>query len=181
MIKDQYLVDKLKRGDLKALDEVYLTYKGEFCLFAGKFGLSAEDSLDLYQETMLSFYDNVHQNKLTQLTSTLKTYLFAIGKFKIYKHLDKAKRFEAEEKLIYISEELRLFEVDIQEERQQDLEKAFQRLGAKCREILNLFYYEGMGLDEILHALNYTSKDVLKSQKSRCLKQLKEFVKKDHE
>jgi DNA-directed RNA polymerase specialized sigma subunit len=42
---------------------------------------------------------------------------------------------------------------------------------------LQLFYYEEKKLDEIQEQLGYTSKDVLKSQKSRCLKQLKELIK----
>ncbi len=181
MIKDQYVVDKLKQNDLKALDEVYLTYKKEFILFARTFSISEDAIADVYQETIISLYENIQNKKLEHLTSTLKTYLFAIGKFKIYKQLNKNKRLNHEGNSIHISEEMQLFETEVNDERQRKLQTALKQLGSKCQKILELYYYNGMTLDEIRTELDYTSKDVLKSQKSRCLKQLKELVKKSYE
>ncbi|MEX2350108.1 MAG: sigma-70 family RNA polymerase sigma factor [Flavobacteriaceae bacterium] len=181
MIKDQYVVDKLKEEDLKTLDEVYLTYKKEFILFARTFSIPEDDIADVYQETIISLYENIQNKKLEHLTSTLKTYLFAIGKFKIYKQLQKNKSLTHGGNVIHISEEMQVFETEVDGERQQLLKKGLQQLGAKCRKILELYYYKGMTLDEIQAELDYTSKDVLKSQKSRCLKQLKELVKKSYE
>ena len=58
------------------------------------------------------------------------------------------------------------------------LQTAFENLGEQCKKVIQLFYYEEKKLDEILTILNYTNKDVLKSQKSRCMKQLKDLKKK---
>ena len=44
--------------------------------------------------------------------------------------------------------------------------------------ILKLFYYQGYNLDEIQEILEYSNKKVLKSQKSRCIRQLKDLVQK---
>ncbi len=180
MIKDQYVIDKLKEKDLRTLDEVYLTYKKEFFLFAKSFSLPVGDIDDIYQETIISLYENVQNKKLENLSSTLKTYLFAIGKFKIYKQLEMNKRLYNGDKVFHISEEMQVFEVEIEKERQRMLKKGWRKLGTKCQQILELYYYRGMVLDEIQTELSYTSKDVLKSQKSRCLKQLKELVNKQH-
>ena len=57
------------------------------------------------------------------------------------------------------------------------LQKGLNKLGDQCKKVLELFYYEEKKLDEIQSILGYTNKDVLKSQKSRCLKQLKELIK----
>lgn len=181
MIKDQYVVDKLKEEDFRVLDEVYLTYKEEFFLFARTFSIAEEDITDIYQETIISLYENIQSKKLEHLTSTLKTYLFAIGKFKIYKLLHKNKSLYHEGNIIHISEEMHVFEAEVEEERQHLLQRGWKQLGAKCQKILELYYYNGKTLDEIQDELDYTSKDVLKSQKSRCLKQLKELVKKSYE
>lgn len=181
MIKDQYVVDKLKEEDLKTLDKVYLTYKKEFFLFARTFSIPEGDIADVYQETIISLYENIQNKKLEHLTSTLKTYVFAIGKFKIYTQLKKNKSLTHDGNVIHISEEMQVFETEVDEERQLRLQKGLSQLGAKCQKILELYYYKGMALDEIQTELDYTSKDVLKSQKSRCLKQLKELVKKSHE
>ena len=55
----------------------------------------------------------------------------------------------------------------------------FKKLGEKCREILELFYLQGMKLYEITEVQGYESKDVTKSQKSRCLKSLKQLISKN--
>lgn len=65
---------------------------------------------------------------------------------------------------------------DTPNEMQKALQKAFVTLGKKCKEILTLFYYRGFTLDEISETLNHDNKNVTKSQKSRCIKQLKEKV-----
>lgn len=180
MIEDQHLLDKLKQNDLTALDKAYITYKKEFFLFARTFSVSDEDIADVYQDTIISLYENVKNGKLDTLTSSLKTYLFAIGRFKLYKQIGKNKKECFEEHFIYSSEEVQLFDIDVSEERQNVLNKAFGRLGDKCQTILDLYYYKGMTLDEAQHFLDYSTKDVLKNQKSRCLKQLKELVKESY-
>ena len=62
-------------------------------------------------------------------------------------------------------------------EMQIQLQKAFVTLGKKCKEVLSLFYYRGYTIDEICTRLNYDNKNVVKSQKSRCIKQLKDKIK----
>ena len=63
--------------------------------------------------------------------------------------------------------------------RQELLNKYYSKLGKRCKEILKLFYYEGYTLDEIINILKYSDKNVLKSQKSRCMRQLKEWIKEE--
>ena len=60
---------------------------------------------------------------------------------------------------------------------QKLLEKAFSSLGKRCKEILTLFYYRGYSIEEIVEALQYENKNVVKSQKSRCVKQIKDKIK----
>lgn len=181
MIKDQYLIDKLKQNDLKTLDKVYLTYKEEFFLFARTLNANEEDIADIYQETIISLYENTQSGKLEKLTSSLKSYIFAIGKFKLYKQLNKTKKIYHQENIIHISEEMQVFETEVKEEQRLALKKSWLQLGQKCQDILELFYYKGMNLDEIKEIMQYSSKDVLKSQKHRCVTQLKKLVKEQYE
>jgi DNA-directed RNA polymerase specialized sigma subunit len=64
----------------------------------------------------------------------------------------------------------------LKEENIEKVQKGYQELGTRCQEVLKMFYYENLSIEEIKNRLNYTSKDVVKSQKSRCIKQLKEIV-----
>ena len=59
---------------------------------------------------------------------------------------------------------------------QQLLQKYFGTLGKKCQELLTLFYYRGFTIQEIMEAGGYNSENVVKSQKSRCMKTLKERI-----
>jgi len=181
MIEDQNLIEQLKLKNLKTLDQVYLSYKEEFFFFAGKFSIPEEDVLDVYQDTIISFYDNIQTGKLQRLTCSLKSYLFAIGKFKMYRKRERNSLVFNDDLIIHSSQAVETFEVELDKEREKVLKEAFGRLGNKCKKVLELFYYEGLTLDEIQEHLGYSSKDVLKSQKSRCLKQLKEFVTKRYE
>src|SRR5690606_26424525 len=111
MIEDQYLLDKLKQNDLTALDKAYLTYKKEFFLFARTFSVSDDDIADIYQDTIISLYENVTSGKLNTLTSSLKTYLFAIGRFKLYRQIERNQKASYDEQVIYSSEEVQLFDI----------------------------------------------------------------------
>ena len=59
----------------------------------------------------------------------------------------------------------------------KQIRASFSKMGEKCQEILRLFYYQEKNLDEITNIMQYQNKDVAKSQKSRCIKQLKELIK----
>jgi hypothetical protein len=63
-----------------------------------------------------------------------------------------------------------------QEEQYQQIQSAWQQLGKVCQDLLFAFYYQGKKLDDLMQEGRYQQKDVLKSQKARCLKQLKEIV-----
>jgi DNA-directed RNA polymerase specialized sigma24 family protein len=60
---------------------------------------------------------------------------------------------------------------------QRLLQEGLKKLGPKCVEVIELFYLKGYVLDEIMQISDYKSKEVLRSQKSRCMSQLKEIIK----
>ena len=70
--------------------------------------------------------------------------------------------------------------IDYSDERESEdiqiLRKSLPKLGEKCQEILNLFYFKEYNLDEITKLMKYDNKNVAKSQKSRCIKQLKDII-----
>ena len=66
---------------------------------------------------------------------------------------------------------------DVDEMKTRIVDECIARMSPSCVEILTMFYYKGMGLDEILAARGEnTSKDGLKTAKNKCLKNLKEKV-----
>ena len=66
---------------------------------------------------------------------------------------------------------------DVDEMKTRIVDECIARMSPSCVGILTMFYYNGMGLDEILAARGEnTSKDGLKTAKNKCLKTLKEKV-----
>src|SRR5690606_4660402 len=129
----------------------------------------------VYQDSIIILYENIIQGKLNQMKSSIKTYLYAIGKYKIFAHL----KVEAQHEQLQGDEllgEMNFFEIDTAEERLKLLQQAYLQFGPKCQAVLKLFYNVGLKLEDINNRLAYASKNTVKSQKSRCLKQLKETI-----
>ncbi|MGB6083502.1 RNA polymerase sigma factor [Moheibacter sp.] len=171
----------LKSNQEKALFKIYDFYKSEFLQFANRYELPKDDILDVYQDAFIALHENALKGKLDELKSNVKTYFFAIGKYMIYSKLKQDK------KSIYM-ESADDFQFDeswsIEEEPEENssvrkLEIALNQMGGKCKELLTYFYYEEKKLDEIVLLMNYDNKDVAKSQKSRCMKNLKNLLNKN--
>jgi len=146
-------------------------------MFASKYNLSREDILDVYQDAFVALIENAEKGKLDGLNAELKTYLFSIGKYMIFSKLRKNKKDFVE--IETLPDGLEWAEIDENSQQISQLEDNLKKLGEQCYKILRLFYYEEKKLDEIMEMLPYQSKDVLKSQKTRCLKQLKDMLSKN--
>lgn len=177
-MSEQLLIELLKNSDEKTLKMVYLENRSGFINFARKLPISEDDIFDAYQDAIIILREKAFAGDLDYLTCSLKTYLFGIGKHILYEKLRKANKKITNiplEKVAYNFQEI-IVEFDENEltKFQKSLQIGFTSLGKKCKEILSLFYYRGFTIEEIAEILNYENKNVAKSQKSRCLKQLKE-------
>ncbi|MGB3619408.1 MAG: sigma-70 family RNA polymerase sigma factor [Catalinimonas sp.] len=176
---DQTRLAALRRGDRRALDDVYLEYRVEFFAWLRKhFGLPPEQAADIYQEAMLITIENIQSGKLKTLTASLKTYLFAVGR-------NLARKRTSSPVLVLTSDtELPADtpDVDAWEEeqrldaRQRLVSEELQQLGEPCRSLLRMYYYERRSMKEICAELSYKNENVVKSQKVRCMKKLRECV-----
>lgn len=180
MNKEERFVQDIRRGDKGKLEEIYSDNKAHFLDFARKYRLHDEQIKDIYQESIIVFYENILEGKLVTLHSSIKTYLFAIGKYKLIQYLRKVERYESvpfEESGLLDGVFLQELSEDEETDEQTELIRSgYKQLGPKCREVLSMFYYEGKKLEEIQVLLGYESKDTVKSQKSRCIRQLKKIV-----
>lgn len=74
-------------------------------------------------------------------------------------------------------EDLLAYDDAEKETKQQIIDECIKELPARCKEILTLFYYKNKSLDEILSIRQEnTSKDGLKTAKSKCMRQLSDRV-----
>ncbi len=179
--KDVILLEELKRGSDDAFKKVYQDNRTKFLSFAKKYGLESQDILDIYQDSYITLYENIVSGKLIELSSTLSTYLISIGKYKILERLRKKKHKVNDESIFnfYNENDVSIEAFDLEFEKlttkEELLAMYFDQLGEKCKAILIMFYYKKYSIKEIMSFGNYNSENVVKSQKSRCLKTLKQL------
>lgn len=173
---NKLLVEHIKNNDSETIRKIYEENRLPFFTISNRYKLENEKALDIYQDSIIALIENCKAGKLDNLQASIKTYHIGICKIMIFNYY-KQKHIQLEtydlpaeipEEHILVHEELTVHEVI--------LKKAFKNLGEQCRKILTLFYYQEQKLDDIMNTLHYDNKDVLKSQKSRCLSHLKKMM-----
>lgn len=175
------ILDKLRNGDESPLYDLYKLYRNEFIVWAmSTFKVKEDQAKDAFQEAILDFHQNVISGHLSELTSTIKTYLFQIGKHKVLNIQKKEGRMTYHEALHLIEGgEVRAF---MEEENfaytQEQISKAIEKLPEDCQQVLKLFYFSEYDMESIAREMNYKNADTAKSKKSLCMKNLMTELKK---
>ena len=171
------IVESIKKNDTSVIKKIYLENKLSFFKIANQYEIPNDIALDIYQDSIVALIENARKNKIDNLQSSISTYFISIGKFMVFNYLKVKKTVALNE--FNAVEEMDNFSTgnDSLNEREIALKNAYEKLGEQCQKILNLFYFENKKLEEIQSLLKYENKDVLKSQKSRCISHLKKSLK----
>ena len=179
-MKEKNILKNIRAGSKKDLEGIYIKYREEFvCWIVNRHNLSIDDAKDIYQLTILLFYENIVNEKLTKLKSTIKTYLFAVGKNKareFNRHTNKSRkinnnRLPAEKNTVEEAEEReKLLNVS---------EKSLAILGDPCKTLLEHYYFHKKSMADISSQMGYKNENTAKNQKYKCLLRLREIFKKE--
>lgn len=175
------ILDKLRNGDESPIYELYQLYRNEFIAWSGSnYKATKDQAKDAFQDAILDFHQNVITGQLTELTSTIKTYLFQIGKFKLINIQKKEGRLTYHEALHLIEggEVSQYMEEENKAYTQEQISKAIEKLPADCQQVLKLFYFNEYDMESIAREMNYKNADTAKSKKSVCMKNLMSELKK---
>lgn len=175
------IIQKLLNGDDTPLYDLYKSYRDEFIVWAkAKYEATEDQSKDAFQEAVLGFYENVTSGRLTQFSSTIKTYLFQIGKYKLLNIQKKEQRMTYHEALHLIDngEMVSFMEEKNKAYSQEQISKAIEKLPEDCQKVLKLYYFREYDMDSIARELNYKNADTAKSKKTLCMKNLFNELKK---
>lgn len=181
LFSDSTLVEAIKNK--KNLDQAVLQLYQEHAAVARSFimgrGGSEQDADDIFQETVISFIDTVQKGKF-RFESGIRTFLISISKNVWLNEMRKRQRSDNREKVFETGRDQK--DADIREaigdrELKQQLQKLLADLGASCRKILILFYYENLSMKEMVAHLHYENEQVVRNKKYKCLKQLTDMLK----
>lgn len=183
--KMPFTLDPLKKihDDTEAaVLEIYRVHREEFLNWAvARYEVSRSVAEDIFQDTIISLYDNIRKGKLVTLHSSLKTYIFAIGKYKLLNEKAKAGKMgdiPVWEPAEYDTGHLEiLVEEDEQEIFRKKMHLEFSKLCDDCKKVLRLYYFKQLSMDEIAVAMGYKNSNVAKKKKYECFKKLAERLK----
>jgi RNA polymerase sigma factor (sigma-70 family) len=124
----------------------------------------------------------VQKGKLTKLTSSVKTYLFSIGK-----NLFREKFRDKHNKLVnlddvsntsIVQETVDNSVLDAYHNNHQKMlvKKLLAEIGDPCKTLLQLIFIQNYSVDAVVETMNYSDDRVVRKRKSLCLKKMREMV-----
>ncbi|MGB5691929.1 MAG: sigma-70 family RNA polymerase sigma factor [Flavobacteriaceae bacterium] len=174
---DQKSIADLQSDDRLKLKSLYDGFRDAFFGFFQSWHVDENDLPDIYQEAFLALRKHAINGKLDTVKCGMKTYLFQIGKYMIIDQYKQRSKFENIEPHLHLAGEetvdIVLDPHDFLNAEKRKLKKFFKELDEKCRELLTLFYYRGLSLEEIAPMTNRSNANVVKVQKHRCLEKLR--------
>ena len=180
-MENHSLIERIKNKDGdNALKEIYSKYRNEFLLWAFQHhSCSMEEAKDVFQQSIVIFYENIIYGKVTEITTQVKTYLFSIGKNKIYElERLKSKALAQVEDQVYVQSDI--YYNDVEEGYEDKLDKVntcIMKLGEPCKSILEQYYYYKKSMQEISEVMGYKNMETVKNLKYKCLQRLKQIYK----
>jgi len=183
-MSDDNVIAQIRGGDEQKLAAIYRAYRNDFIYWAVRHFSCDEDlAKDVFQVAITIFYENIMSGKLGELSSSVKTYLFAIGKNKLHEsQVSRGRDLKIQQyegRKIKDGFQLEPLESNASDESEilyQILEKALSQLSEPCRTVLEMYYYREMSIDQIASAMQYKGSDSTKTQKYKCLTRLKKIV-----
>lgn len=181
-MEQNLVITEIRSGNKQTLENIYTMYRKSFIEWTTKTcRISTDQALDLYQQTILTFYENIISGKLSQVKSNLRTYLFAIGKNKVYELHRYQLRTRSSDNTMPECED-RNSDEQGNSERLLELSKVcLERLGDPCRKVLESYYYQRKSMQEIAAWLGYKNEQTAKNQKYKCLLRLREMFRQEAE
>ena len=168
------LINLFQSNRTEALSKIYQDHRTEFISWAMKnYGCSLDEAKDCYQNAIIILYENVVSGKLTELNSSTKTYLFAIGKNKL-RELNRENNKKED-----IANLPDVVADDPVEQHHPEAVKlamhCLEHLGEPCKSLLQEFYYHKSTMAQIMEKLGYKNEDSAKNQKYKCLVRLRKL------
>jgi RNA polymerase sigma factor (sigma-70 family) len=169
---DQEMFLGLKSRDNHAYEILYKFYYPSVKHFIVKNNGSTDDAKDIFQETICVLLEKVPKDDFS-LTSSLKTYIFAISSNLWLRRLRDSNKIvktdlDIYEKYLADYEEA---EADIYDNKTAQTQNIFKRITNKCVTLLKAIFYEKKDIDFITKEFGYTNKHNTQNQKYKCLEQ----------
>ncbi len=170
MIPESTLLDQIKREEGAAFEILYKFYFPAIAAYVTRNNGNTEDAEDVFQEAIIALLCKVRQADFV-LTSSLKTYLFAIAKNLWLKRL-RDRRPETAETL----EEYSPFEeslIDVHLTKVEQLHFWLSTITENCQRILKAIFFYQEPMASLMQRMGWKNKHTAANQQYKCIQQIK--------
>ena len=152
---------RLRVGNQKFLVDFYQRSRLLFTRWAQRqHRLAAPQAHELLQDTLLDFYDQVADGRITLLPIDLRAYLYGMAQLRLDAHVPAHQPLPAAEA-----------------GRRQRLLAQFSQLGTDCQQVLTYFYFRGYHFEKMGAKMGFPNATVARLQKSACLRKMYDLLK----
>ena len=175
-LNEQALLKGLAQNDSKAVETLYKSHFTMIQHFVENNNGSFDDARDVFLEAMIALYEKVQLDSFV-LTCQIKTYLFSICKHLWLKRLQQMGKYSSplSENEESISIEMDMGQIEKKDAAFAIMDRALNSLGEPCKSLLEGYYLNKKGMQELASQFGYTNADNAKNQKYKCLMRLKKL------
>jgi RNA polymerase sigma factor (sigma-70 family) len=180
-LKDKDILEAIRAGnnkDRKALEEVYRFMWPRIKKMINTGTEKEENAKDVLQEALLIFYKHVMTNKFNEQYE-IAGFIYRVAKNLWLNQLKKDQRFvELKPETIENIKDTNVLDQINTKERKELVQKLFDQLDEKCKELITYSLYEDLSMKEVAEKTGHTSANAATVAMHRCKKYLMDQVKK---
>ncbi len=200
---DKEIIESFLNNDQMGIRKAYYAWRMPFDQSISRLLPNDEDRADAYQEAFIRLQQHILTERLTadNIQKSLLAYFKTIGRYvalEIINQRNKGQNHTDEENdidTINIKEELEFSDEPIDDEplssdqsfdpnddmdtqeRERIIRSLVEQLGKPCAPLLLGHLWENKSMEILAQELGYSNADSAKSQKAKCMKKVKTFVK----
>ena len=149
--------------------------RGVVIHYVRQHGGTDDDGKDIFQDTMLTFDENIRRGRFEQ-RSSLRTYYVAIAKQLWFNKNRQRQNHTVELEPTHHDDIVPSVETQvINEERKGLIDKALSQIGERCKGILNL-YKLSYNYQEVAATFGLSSPEMAKKESYRCRLRLRDYI-----
>lgn len=179
------IITKVKSGDTQFLNSLYKENRETFIAWImQRYQMNEEDAIDLFQKAYTQFYFNVKNEKLTELTCSVKTYLISVGRNlarERFRELQNSHTTYQETIQPEVAIDNSLLDAETHVHQRELVRKILNKIGDPCKTLMELIFIKGYSADAVVDEMGYSDERVVRKRKSLCLKQMRELLTKNSE
>ncbi len=173
-LSDTTLLEQLRNEQSASFELLYTFYFPSIALYIKQNQGTKADAEDIFQETIIVLLQKVRQDDFV-LSSSLKTYLYAIAKNLWLKKLrdNKIKWVKDVSELETNESETMVIELHPEPSTQDKVENWLLKITSHCQHILKAIFIYNETMESLMTRMGWKNKHTAANQKYKCMEQIK--------